>query len=128
MGTRGRRRPAQGGEGASVQSMPEGGNETVNGIGPAVFGAATSGRVETDLAQGRQVRRQPTGPEAFPNCTCQPLLGGPPGPVIEPTQAPVTDQDPEGLGDLHQGVVVFGGGGLGAENMFQPDPVVFFGR
>ena len=29
--------------------------------------------------------------------------------------------------DLHQGVVVFGGRGIGAENMLQPDPVVFFG-
>ena len=36
-------------------------------------------------------------------------------------------QDPEDLSDLHHGVVVFRGSGIGAENMFQPDPVVFLG-
>ena len=55
------------------------------------------------------------------------MFGGPPGPVIEPTQAAATGEDPEDLGHLHHGVIVFGGGGIGAENMFQPDPVVFLG-
>ena len=55
------------------------------------------------------------------------MLGGAACPVIEPPQAAVTGQDPEGLRDLHQGVVVFGGRGIGAENMLPPDPVVFLG-
>ncbi len=39
----------------------------------------------------------------------------------------MADQDPEDLSYLHHGVIVFSGIGGGAENMFQPDPVIFFG-
>jgi len=55
------------------------------------------------------------------------LLGGPAGPVIESLQTAAAGQNPEDLRGLHHGVVVFRGGGIGAENMFQPDPVVFLG-
>ena len=93
----------------------------------AVFGAAGSGGAETDLAQRRQILWQPTGAQAFPDGTRQSLLSGPEGLIIESLQAAATGQDPEDLGDLHHGVVVFGGCGIGAKNMFQPDPVVFLG-
>jgi hypothetical protein len=39
----------------------------------------------------------------------------------------LASQHPENLGDLHHGVVVFGGSGFGAENMFEPDSVIFLG-
>ena len=55
------------------------------------------------------------------------MFGGPACPIIQSLQAAAASQDPEDLGDLHHRIVVFGGGGIGAENMFQPDPVVFLG-
>jgi len=58
---------ANGQESRTAHRMPEGGNSIVNRIGLAVFGAVASSRTETDLAQERQIRRQPTGAQAFPN-------------------------------------------------------------
>ena len=55
------------------------------------------------------------------------MLGRPPGPVVESLQTAAAGQNPEDLSDLHHGVVVLRGCGIGAENMFQPDPVVFLG-
>jgi hypothetical protein len=92
-----------------------------------VFRAARSCGTETDLPQGWQVGWQATSAQPLPDGTSQPLLGGPSRPVIESQKTALAGQDPEDLSDLHHGVVVFGGGGLGAENMFQPDPVVFLG-
>ena len=55
------------------------------------------------------------------------MLAGFAGPLENPFEIAVADHGPDNLSHLHHGVVVFGGGGFGAENVFQPDPVVFFG-
>ena len=104
-----------------------GGIKLSTGSGWQFWAPADSGRVEPDLAQRWQIRWQAAGAQTFPDGARQSLLGGPARPIVESLQTAATGQDPEDLGDLHHGIVVFGGGGMGAENMFQPDPVVFLG-
>ena len=79
------------------------------------------------MAQRRQIRWQPAGAQALPNGLSQRQLGGPARPIIESSQTTVAGNKPEDLSHLHHGIIVFGSGGIGAENMFQPDPVVFLG-
>jgi hypothetical protein len=50
---------------------------------------------ETDLAPGRQIRRQAPGAQALPEGLCQRQLGGSARPVIEPSQAAATGEQPE---------------------------------
>jgi hypothetical protein len=45
----------------AVQRVPDLGKWIVNGIGLDAFGAGRLGEAETDLAQGRQIRRQAAG-------------------------------------------------------------------
>lgn len=55
------------------------------------------------------------------------MAGGVSGPVVDSFAAPFAHQGPEDLGSLHHGVEVLGGFGFGAEDVLQPDPVIFFG-
>lgn len=89
----------------------------VNGIGRTAFGAVGSGGTEAQLAQGRQIGREPGCPKPFPESAGRALLCGPAGPVTEPTQPALANQSPEDLGRLHHRGAVFGGCGIGAENM-----------
>ena len=72
----------------------------------AAFCTTTLGEAETDLTEGRQVRRWASGAQALPEGASQALLGGPPRPVIESLQRAAAGYNPEDLSHLHHGVVI----------------------